>query len=76
MAAMKKIDWNKMSELGLIEQINTEILHPVGLAIFRNPETGFSEGVLIADDGFFEYSQNRKTTILNKNELVKQIKAI
>ncbi|WP_436718977.1 DUF7415 domain-containing protein, partial [Vibrio cholerae] len=37
---MKCIDWNKMSELGLIEKINREILHPLGLAITRNVETG------------------------------------
>ena len=73
---MKTIDWNKMSELGLIEQINTEILHPIGLAISRNPETGFSEAVLIADDGVFEYSPNLKTTILPKDELIKQVKLL
>lgn len=28
-----EINWNQASEMGLIERINTEILHPLGLAI-------------------------------------------
>lgn len=50
------LDWNDMSELGLIVRINTEILHPLGLALSRNPATGASEAVLIAPDGKWEYS--------------------
>lgn len=42
---MKSINWNQMSELGLIERINREILHPIGLAISRNPDTGSSDSV-------------------------------
>ena len=53
---MKTINWNVMSELGLIRRINTEILHPIGLAISRNPENGHSEEILISDDGEWEYS--------------------
>lgn len=52
---MKSIDWNEMSELGLITRINKEILHPLGLAISKNPDTGISEKILIAPDGVFEY---------------------
>lgn len=40
---MKSINWNQMSELGLIYKINKDILHPLGLAISRNPDNGFSE---------------------------------
>ncbi|WP_336797939.1 DUF7415 domain-containing protein [Erwinia aphidicola] len=51
------IDWNELSRLGLLVRINAEILHPLGLAVFRDPLTGQSGGALIADDGVWEYSQ-------------------
>lgn len=66
---IKKIDWNKMSELGLIEKINREILHPVGLAISRNQDNGHSEEVLVAEDGVWEYADSIKPTIINDDEL-------
>ena len=53
---MKRIDWNKASELGLIERINREVLHPLGLAMYRIPETGESPGLLISDDGEWQYA--------------------
>jgi hypothetical protein len=52
---MKKIDWNVASELGLIRKINRYILHPLGLAMSRNPDNGHSECILVADDGIFNY---------------------
>jgi hypothetical protein len=54
---MKYIDWNQASELGLIVRINREILHPLGLAMTRNPENGASEMLLVSDDGIWEYDQ-------------------
>jgi hypothetical protein len=53
---MQTINWNQMSELGLIRIVNREILHPIGLAISRNPETGTSDEILVSDDGEWEYS--------------------
>lgn len=53
---MKKIDWNTASDLGLIERINREVLHPLGLAVCRDPDTGSSPHLLVADDGIWEYS--------------------
>ncbi len=50
------LTWNDMSDLGLIVRINNEILHPLGLALSRNPSAGTSEVVLIAPDGKWEYS--------------------
>ncbi|WP_437887726.1 DUF7415 domain-containing protein [Phytobacter sp. V91] len=50
------LDWNQLSALGLIVRINKEILHPMGLALCRNPESGISEGALIAPDGKWEYA--------------------
>ncbi|HCB1983529.1 TPA: hypothetical protein MYQ78_001394 [Klebsiella pneumoniae] len=50
------LDWNQLSALGLIVRINKEILHPMGLALFRDPKTGTSEGALIAPDGHWSYS--------------------
>ncbi|MGK4474128.1 DUF7415 domain-containing protein [Aeromonas molluscorum] len=54
---MKHINWNQASELGLIMRINREILHPLGLAMTRNPENGASEMLLVSDDGIWEYDQ-------------------
>lgn len=70
---MKVINWNDASELGLIEKINREILHPVGLAMSRNQETGGSDSLLVADDGGWEYSPEIKPKEINGNELKKRI---
>lgn len=69
---MKTIDWNTMSEFGLIKRINTEILHPLGLAISRNPENGVSESILVADDGVWEYSEKIKNQKVMTDEEIKE----
>jgi len=56
---MKELDWNEMSELGLIRIINEEVLHPLGLAMSRNPTTGTSDVILISDDGIWEYKDKQ-----------------
>ncbi|MDM5064353.1 hypothetical protein OB934_16320 [Aeromonas salmonicida] len=58
---MKYINWNQVSELGLIVRINREILHPLGLAMTRNPENGVSEMLMVSPDGFWEYDQQLMT---------------
>ncbi|HFF8551742.1 TPA: hypothetical protein ACGEYE_000463 [Klebsiella variicola] len=50
------LNWNELSALGLIVRINAEILHPLGLAIFRNPDSGISAGAMIAPDGKWAYA--------------------
>lgn len=50
------LDWNELSALGLIVRINAEILHPLGLAIFRDPASGISAGAMIAPDGKWRYA--------------------
>lgn len=63
-----------MSDLGLIYRINNEILHPLGLAISRNPDTGSSDVVLLADDGVWEYSSEIKNQQRpNEDEIKKQL---
>jgi len=52
---MERIDWNEISRRGLLERINREIMHPLGLAICREVETGISPGALVSDDGPFVY---------------------
>jgi hypothetical protein len=73
---MKTIDWNKMSELGLLERINREICHPLGLAVSRDVETGGSTRILIADDGEWEYDPKMKTGVISDDEVRKIISAI
>lgn len=52
---LERIDWNEMSRRGLIKRINKEILHPLGLAMTRDVESGRSDYVLVSDDGCFVY---------------------
>lgn len=49
------IDWNEISRRGLLVRINQEIMHPLGLAICRDPSTGMSSGALVSDDGPWVY---------------------
>lgn len=76
MPDLKCIDWNKASELGLVEKINREVLHPLGLAMTRNPETGSSDGLLISDDGEWGYAPEMETTILPNETVREAIKAV
>jgi len=59
------IDFNTLSEKGLIWKINTDILHPLGLALSRN-EDGTSNGCLVAPDGVWTYYEDS-----NKRNLFK-----
>lgn len=54
---MKIVDFNTLSDMGLIWKINKEILHPLGLALTRNPEDGMSRGAIVSDDGNWEYPE-------------------
>jgi hypothetical protein len=71
---MKSINWNQLSELGLIERINREILHPLGLAVSREPESGHSTTIFVADDGFWEYDENLESTVLPDEEVKTRLK--
>lgn len=59
------IDWNELSYRGLLARINQEIMHPLGLAVFRDQETGGSGGALISPDGKWEYSKNLHEPLSN-----------
>lgn len=67
------INWNTMSELGLIEQINRQVLHPLGLAMSRDPDTGSSHQIYLAEDGKWEYAAGIKSSILPPHELKAKI---
>lgn len=56
------INWNELSTRGLLVRINREILHPIGLAAFRDPSTGASAGALISPDGKWEYRDDKPAT--------------
>lgn len=57
---LELLDWNELSKRGLIRRINTEILHPLGLAMNRVPETGISTGAYVSPDGLWEYPVEAK----------------
>lgn len=60
---MKHIDWNELSRLGLMVRINREILHPLGLALSRDPETGKSGGAVVSDNGPFCYPDDLEVRV-------------
>jgi len=51
---MKTVNFKQLSEWGLIHKINKDILHPLGLALFRNDD-GSSNGCIVAEDLHFSY---------------------
>ena len=48
------VDFSKLSQWGLIAKINHDILHPIGLALSYDVNSGVSEGCLVAPDLYFE----------------------
>ena len=68
----KKLDWNELSDLGLVERINKEILHPLGIAVYRDPEDGTSSGALISPDGEFSYGEI-KSKIISDEEVIRRV---
>lgn len=58
MSAPKIIDWNEISDRGLLVRINRETMHPLGLAVARDPATGQSPGAVVSDDGAFVYAED------------------
>lgn len=58
MRAPKFIDWNEISDRGLLVRINREIMHPLGLAVARDPATGRSPGAVVSDEGPFVYAED------------------
>lgn len=74
---MKEINWNDASALGLIQRINKEILHPLGLAMTRNAKTGTSDSLLVADDGIWHYADDVvMKPILSNQEVQDKIKGL
>lgn len=70
------LDWNEIAKLGLLQRINKEIMHPLGLAVYRDPSDGSSGGALIADDGVWEYSPEITSKILADDVVVERIREL
>jgi hypothetical protein len=66
------VNWTEISNLGLLQKINKEIMHPLGLAIYRQ-EDGTSHGALVADDGVWEFSPDVTIRILSDEDVVTAI---
>lgn len=49
------VDFNFLSEHGLLYKINNEVLHPLGLALTRSEDGLSSKGCLLAPDLKWEY---------------------
>ena len=61
----KLVNFNELSEYGLIWKINKDILHPLGLALARNTD-GTSNGCMVASDGVWEYDADADERNLEK----------
>lgn len=68
---LKTINWNQISELGLHERINREIMHPLGLAITRIVDDGSSPGAVVADDGVWQYAPGTPSMDVFTDEHIK-----
>lgn len=66
------VNWTEISNLGLLQRINREVMHPLGLAIYRD-EDGTSDGALVADNGVWEYSPEVTNRILSDEDVVTAI---
>lgn len=55
----ESIDWTEIAKRGLLVRINAEIMHPLGLSVWRDSLTGLSGGALVAPDGKWEYSADQ-----------------
>ncbi len=50
------MNFNQMSDFGLIYLINKQILHPLGLSLTVEPKTGKSCGAVISHDLIWSYT--------------------
>lgn len=50
------VNFQTLSEMGLLWKINKEILHPLGLALCRDRHGNISPGALVAEDGAWMYT--------------------
>ena len=62
------IDFKKLSEWGLIGEINSQVLHKYGLSLSYDTDSGNSAGCLAADDFIFEYSEDVQKRVSQKLE--------
>lgn len=60
------INFKKLSEWGLIGEINSTVLHKYGLSLSYDTESGKSDGCVAADDFIFEYSPEAQERIQHK----------
>ncbi|QGH45255.1 hypothetical protein [Bacteriophage Eos] len=62
-----EINWNDLSALGLVAYLNNVLFHPLGYAITRDPETGYSHSVLFENEPW-EYADGILLEEMNKAE--------
>ncbi|AIU74733.1 hypothetical protein AT03_01115 [Hafnia alvei FB1] len=61
--------WGKLAERGLVFRINYEILHPLGLAMAYDANTGLSSGAHVAPDGVWNFSDEVLSYAANRGWL-------
>lgn len=66
--ALQEIDWTEISKRGLLMRINREIMHPLGLAVFRD-DTGISEGAFVSPDGKWVYAEDEENLEPSSKEM-------
>jgi len=48
------LSWNELSDMGLLERINREVFNPLGLAVFRDVDSGLSGGAVVGEFAWTE----------------------
>lgn len=70
------IDWNQANKLHLIEKINRETLHPLGLALCCDPTKGISPGIVVSPNGKWIYPDTEPMLAPTDNDVRKIVKKI
>lgn len=66
---LKTVDWNQLSELGLQERINRQVLLPLGLGITRLTSNGTSPGCVVAENGGQFYFTGETKDVLTDDQI-------
>ena len=75
MSYSKKINWNLASKLGLVYRINHEVLHPLGLAMCRDPDTGTSPYIFVSTSEVWAYSKEiEKKPRMSDSDILEYLK--
>jgi len=66
---MTTVSFNQLSDWGLLYEINKVVLHPLGLALSRDPNTGESLGAYIDPSKDLEWEYDSSLTLKEESKV-------